>query len=123
MNGTKQEDVLSWHSAYQSSYSTMALAVDAKNNRLYLHDGYKIAYTDTNPLTGTTHTLSIPWKYVHYASGLAVKEDYIYWGDWSNQVVYRVNKISLNNVQKIVSSIDAMDLHVYHNNSDTPGRT
>ena len=124
MNGANQEHILTWNSIHSPRYYTMALAVDPANDRLYFHDGYDIKYTNTSrPITGKVYNaLRLSWQWFLHPHGLAVKEEFIYWGDdYSYRAVYRANKTSSNSAQKLMSGIHPVDLHVYHNNSDIPG--
>lgn len=121
MNGTNQEPVASWRTSfYYYSLLDVALAFDSDTNRLYFHDGQEILYTNADQMDGYVYTVSLP-SWIN-PKGLAVKESYLYWGDWTNMAVYRVNKTSLKNRKKVMIGVDPMDLHVYHNNSDTPGK-
>jgi hypothetical protein len=129
MDGQSRETLIKFPNLYRhwKMYSPRALALDTTNNRLYWVDDNRdeLCYTDTNPKTGTIHTVSVSGTYMHTPRALALKEDYIYWGDIGSGAVYRVNKTSTFNqkVQKIVSGIDPIDLHVYHNNNDAIGKT
>lgn len=125
MNGEKREVVLRFPRRYHYYYySPRALALDSDNNRLYWVDDNRgeLCYTETNPKDGLIHNVGISSRYIQSPYSLALKEDYIYWGDELKSAVYRVNKTDTGKVKKIVSGVDPIDLHVYHNNTQVLGK-
>ena len=123
MDGEGREKVIYFPTRY-SHYNPVDLAVDPDHNRLYWVDSDReeLGYTGTSPITGTIHT--VPISQSRFAPcAIAVKDDYIYWGDHTRGSVYRINKTNTGTFQRVCRISDPFSIHVYHSDSDIQGKT
>lgn len=117
MNGEKRRILVK-----RGLYWPNGLTLGDKNRKLYWVDAWfhTLEYYDLELHTITT--LSKDSSILPHPFGLTLFEDYLYWTDWSLDVVYQAEKNALPNATVRVSGLSQpMDIHAYDRNITLPG--
>ena len=116
MDGTNRKVIISW-SFFQYRFPT-SLALDKENNRLYFVDEHSTDISFVALSSGTRSTVLTRPSFI-YPEGIVIHGDFIYWTETRGQggAVYRADKASVGNVQKLVGGLRGPeDICVYDAN-------
>ncbi|KAL9988032.1 hypothetical protein ACROYT_G002429, partial [Oculina patagonica] len=116
MDGTNRKVIISWSFLFYRL--PIGLALDKENNRLYFVDEHSTDISFVSLSTGTrSKVLSRPT--FNYPEGIVVHGDFVYWTETRGQggAVYRADKTSGGNVEKIVGGLHGPeDICIYDAN-------
>lgn len=90
------------------------LSIDFTLLRLYWSDA-KMKVIESSKLDGSDRR-QIRYLPHHHPFSIVVFEDYMYWGDWINDIIYKANKFtSEGEPQEIVRDLtNLMGIDIYH---------
>lgn len=103
-------------------YWPNGLTLDDANRRLYWVDAWfeTIGYYDLGSHTITT--LMKNSSILPHPFGLTLFENYLYWTDWTLDVVYQAEKDTLSDLKVVLGGLSQpMDIHAYDTNKTLPG--
>ena len=120
MDGGNRTIVVQFGADYRFSHPN-GLALDVTNNWLYWVDSYndKLEVYEFSSKKTREIISAHQEAYLRYPFGLALHENHLFWTDWNYNGVYRVDRNTGLNTQKIISSQSRpMLIHAYDKEID-----
>ena len=120
MDGGNRTVVVLFGTDYRYSFLS-GLALDVTKNWLYWGDFYNDKLVAYEFSTHKIREIISPYQeaYLRHPFGLALHENHLFWTDWNYYGVYRVDRNTGLNAQKILSSQSRpMLIHAYNKEID-----
>ena len=115
MDGSSRRTVITGNLGWPNG-----LTIDRSTNRLYWADA-KLDKIEVSDLTGANRRLIVSSTADIHPFGLTLYQGMLYWTDWNNQSISRLD-LSYGNKEMVITGLKKpMDIHLYDSSVTTPG--
>ncbi|ELU18928.1 hypothetical protein CAPTEDRAFT_62161, partial [Capitella teleta] len=98
------------------------LTIDYTTNRLYWVDAKLQVIGTCNLQGGDQRIILSNSQFLKHPFAITVFEDFVYWSDWGQESIHRVNKYNGQDVSTTLHNLHSpMDVHVYHRHRQPEG--